>query len=217
VKKLGNKFKTIIIVVSIIFLSTLIIGWSSDLSGNSFENEMNSTSTSSSSKHSRSGDFDWGEIEVISEPIPGLNNNINSSENPKIAIEDDKIYVVWADKTDYNGAGGDADIFYRYFDGNDWSKIQVISEPIDGLDLNNGTSNVPDIAVENGKIYVVWLDNNNTNGAGIDTDIFFRCNLTGTKWEDIQIISEPVQNQNFNTESSVIPNIAVENNRIFVV
>jgi hypothetical protein len=201
----------------IIISCLLILNWNIDLKANNLDNEKNNTSTSRANKHSRTGDFDWRPIEIISEPIPGLNNNINSSERPKIAIEDDKVYVVWADETDYNGAGGDKDIFYRYFDGNIWSDIQVISEPIEKLDLNNGTSNVPDIAVENGKIFVVWQDDNNTHNTGTDSDIFFRCNLSGSNWEDIQIISEPIQGQNFNTRFSIQPEIAIENNKIYVI
>ena len=37
------------------------------------------------------------------------------------------------------------------------------------------------VAVENGKAYVVWDDENNTNGAGTDDDIFFGLPLTPIK------------------------------------
>ena len=73
------------------------------------------------------------------------------------------------------------------------------------------------LAVENNKIYVVWNSNNNTTSAGGDYDIFYRCNLSGSSWEPVQIISEPVPNQNINTGYSSKSAIAVENNKIFVV
>ena len=162
-------------------------------------------------------DFNWSQIEVISELYIGQNWNVNESKNPKIAVENDKIYVVWEDTTNITSNGIDFEIFYRYFDGNTWSDIQVISEPMPPLDKNIAPSIHPDIAVENGKIYVVWQDQQPENGAGTDPDIFYRCNLTGTSWEDIQILSEPVLGQDFNFDSSLEPKIAVENSKIYVV
>ena len=215
-KKLGIKFKTII-VVSIIFLSTLIIGWNFDLRAKNLDNEKTSTSTSRYNESPRTGGFDWGKIEVISEPVPGQNNNKDASYAPKIAVENDKIYVVWTDATDYKNSGGDEDIFYRYFDGNQWSDIQVISEPITGKNFNTETSDSPDIAVENGKIYVVWADSNNTDGAGTDFDIFYRCNLTGSGWENIQVISESTPGSHLNNMASFNAKIEVANGKIYVV
>lgn len=159
----------------------------------------------------------WEQIEIISEPNESQNINILESNHTKIAVENDNIYVVWHDKTDINGSGEDYDIFYRYFDGQTWSKIQVISEPIPGNNLNNMKSMYPEITVENGKIYVVWYDQTSMKGSGTDLDIFFRCNLTGSKWEEIQIISEPADGKNFNWQDSVHPSIAVENSKIYVV
>ncbi len=176
---------------------------------------MNSTSTSKYNKRLSDDNF-WGSMEVISEPIFGQNKNINSSGGAKVAVEGDKVYVVWVDNTSYNGAGPDLDIFFRFFDGSSWSEIQVISEPVPGKDINYRWSYYPDIAVENGKIYVVWSDNNNTNGAGWDYDIFYRCKLTGSGWENIQVLSEPVFGKNFNTEESSHPVIAVDNGKIYV-
>ncbi len=210
------KFKSII-VISIIFLSTLIIVWDFDLRAKSFDNEMNSTSISKSNKRLTNEVFDWGEIEVISEPIAGQNINVEDSWTPKIAIENDKIYVVWVDATDYKGAAGDLDIFFKYFDGSKWSEIQVISEPIQGKNINTKNSVNPDIAVENGKIYIVWRDQNDTNGAGIDREIFYRCNLTGKSWETEQVISEPIIGSDLNKVWSDYPAIAVENDKIYVI
>jgi uncharacterized membrane protein len=203
--------------VIIFILSILIINLNVNLTANNLDIEVNNISVSRSNGKTRTGDFDWGDIEVISEPIFGKDYNTFSSALPKIAVEDDKIYVVWIDNNDTNGAGTtDHDIFYRYFDGNKWAKIQVISEPVLGQNFNTGDSYFPDIAVENGKIYVVWQDDNNTNSAGTDLDIFYRCNLTGTRWENTQVISQPVLGKNYKTGGSRLPNIAVENSKIYV-
>ena len=171
---------------------------------------MNNDLTLNLINQSKPGNIDWGPIEIISEPILGQNNNDNESLNPKIAVEDNKIYVVWSDKTKFNDSGDDFDIFYRYFNGCIWSNIQDISN-------NFGESINPNLVMKNNKIYVVWEDNTNYNGAGDDYDIFYRCNLSGTNWEDIQVISESVEGQNQNTEISRYPDIAIDERKIYVV
>ncbi len=164
------------------------------------------------------GTFALALTEVISEPMVDQNKNDKDSINPQIAVEDDKIYVVWGDSTNLSGSGSDSDIFYRYYYGNIWSEIQVISEPINGKDLNTAGSGYPSIAVEDGSIYVVWGDYNNTNGAGEeDSDIFYRCNLSGMGWGDIQVISEPELGNNINNGWSYFPEIAVSNSKVYVV
>jgi hypothetical protein len=169
----------------------------------------------------RSGNYTWGQILPISEPIFGQDKNKGSSIKPSIAVEDENIYVVWQDSSNLSNSGTDFDVFYRFYDGNTWSDIQVISEPIIGQNLNTAETGQEtgflSIAVENGNIYVVWSDSNETNGSGKDNDIFFRCNLTGTGWEDIQVISEPVRGKNFNTGGSGNPDIAVENGNLYVI
>jgi hypothetical protein len=163
-------------------------------------------------------DLFWSEIEIISEPAKGQNINSQESQSVTIAVEGNRRYVVWTDFTNINNAGPGSDLFYRYYDGNIWSDIEIISEPIPGFDYySSDGSEYPQITVENGKIYVVWSSRNNTNGAGTDNDIFFRCNLTGTNWEDVQILSEPIEGQNLNVETSFFPDISVENGKIYVI
>ncbi len=162
-------------------------------------------------------EFHWNKIELLSEPIVGLNLNDFGSYDPQIAVEGDRIYVVWEDYTNYNTAGGDSDIFYRMYNGNTWSNIVVISEPNPSGDTNDQASANPDIAVEDGNVYVVWHDFNDTYNAGAgEGDIFFRCNL-GSGWEDVQVISEPIFGKNANDEPSADPAIAVEGGNIYVV
>ena len=79
--------------MSIIFLSILITYWGFNLKANNLDNDENNVSSSKYDKPPRNGNFDWEEIEVISEPIPGLNISINDSCNPAITVEDDKICV----------------------------------------------------------------------------------------------------------------------------
>ncbi|MCK5560758.1 MAG: hypothetical protein KAJ51_09205, partial [Thermoplasmata archaeon] len=169
------KFKSII-VISFVILSTLIFSLNFGFGVKIRGNELNNISTTISNNRLINGDYGWGLLAIISETIEDQNNNLDYSGEVKIAIEDDKIYVVWADGSNINGAGLDLDIFFRYFNGSEWSDIQIISEPILGYNKNTDSSWNPDIAVENGNIYVVWGDNNDTNGADTDWDIFYRCN-----------------------------------------
>jgi hypothetical protein len=208
------KLKSIFIII-ILILSILIINLSINLPALNLDIEKNDTSRSYG--QSRDGPFDWGEIEVISEPT--LKGDINSvdSVRPSIAIEDDKIYMVWEDAENINGAGSDFDIFYRYFDGDNWSDIQVISEPIKGLNINDDISSGASIAVENNNIFVVWHDYTDIDNSGSDGDIFFRCNLSGSGWGPIQIISEPIIGIDSNPYLSGRADIAVENGKIYVV
>jgi predicted transcriptional regulator len=206
-----------ILIITILILSILIISCNSEFTttkaNSHFDNNMNDRSTSQVSRQSIS---DWKSIEVISEPVLGQDFNVGLSDYVRVAAEGNKIYVVWHDENNTNGAGGGGpDIFYKHYDGNSWSEIQVISEPVPGQDNFGGIA--PSIAVEDGKIYVVWDCSQNLYGSGTDSDIYFRCNLTGTSWEPIQVISEPVVGQNINTDYSDFPDIAVENGKIYVV
>ena len=203
--------------ISVLLLSLFTITINFILSTKNQSQELNKL-TNVYTNHRGNQNFSWGPIEVISEPIFGQDNNLGKCKGGRLAVEGDKIYVVWSDNSSLYGAGGDYDVFFRCFDGNIWSEIQVISEPLPGKDINIGGSYDPNIAVEDGKIFVVWYDWDNTNGAGeFDSDIFYRCNLTGSNWEEIQVISEPVVGKDNNIEMSECPEIAVENGNIYVV
>jgi hypothetical protein len=178
-------------------------------------NDSSRTANQSSGPRSN-GEIKWNQIEVLSEPLPGHDFNTDFSTEPEFVVENEKIYVVWQDRNVTNGAGTDYDIFYRHFDGNIWSEVEVISEHVPGQNFNFGQSGRPSIAVKNGSIYVVWEDTNGTNFAGGDSDIFYRTNLTGTCWGDIQVISEPVAWMNYNQGYSWHPVIDVENDKVYV-
>jgi hypothetical protein len=198
----------------ILILGLFTTGWDIELNATGNIDDSNDPNTPSSESRSaipRGTEIDWGQIQVLSEPVAGQDYNTGWSSQTRIEVENDKIYVVWHDQNNTNNAGQDYDIFFRYFDGTSWGDIQVISEPIVSLNTSINPSHLPDIAVENGKIYVVWHEGNNTG-----VDVFFRCNLTGSSWEDIQVISEPVFGQNI-TNNSYWPMIAVDNGKIHVV
>jgi hypothetical protein len=204
------------LIVIIFILNVITVSWNHEFRADAPENYPQDSSRSAS-KPLTNGDFDWKLTDVLSEPVNGNNFNAGGSRDPAIAVEDDKIYVVWSDYNNTNNAGTDQDIFYRHFDGIVWGDIQVISEPVFGQNFCTGQSGWPRIAIENGSVYVVWTDINDTNGAGSGRDIFYRTNLSGNGWEPIQVISEPVQGQDFNIGMSWIPEIDVEDGKAYVV
>ncbi|MCK5560243.1 MAG: hypothetical protein KAJ51_06600, partial [Thermoplasmata archaeon] len=159
----------------------------------------------------------WEDIQVISEPVFGADNN-DGSYSPCIAVQNDNIYTVWEDATDYNGAEFDTDIFYRCNrSSSGWDALQVISEPVVGDKLNDNGSYDPVITIGNNNIYVAWYDRTEFDNCGPDDDVFYRCNLTGNSWEKMEVISEPVPGYDINFNNSRHPDISVENNNIYVV
>jgi hypothetical protein len=206
------------LIIIIILLNAVFISWNLEFRADAPESN-NKMISRGVPRPLNIGDMNWSKIQVISEPVFGQNFNTGHSVWQSIAAENGNIYVVWDDSNNTNGAGGGQDIFFRFYNGTNWSEIQVISEPVFGQNFNTKQTKYAKIAVENGSIYVVWGCRNDTNGAGTDWDVFFRCNLTGSGWGPIQVISEPVVGQNFNTANSLpnYPDIAVENGKIYVV
>lgn len=211
-----TKPKTTFVILMLI-VSAIVFSMNLQITAIEPATSPNNSSAATNNLPLNTQDINWSQIEVISEPVFGQNYNQHTSDDARIAVEGDKIYVVWHDPTELDYCGLDNDILYRFYDGYEWSEIQVISEPVKGQNINIGNSYEPSIAVENGNIYVVWADYNDTDYAGTDIDIFYRCNITGNSWEDIQVISEPMWGFNLNNGNSYDADIAVENNDIFVI
>ena len=97
------KFKTkSIIIIIILILSILIVNWKFEFEVKGLEYEINESLSSRAPVYFDYEDYIWGQVDVISEPILGQNNNFGSSCNAKIAIENGKIYVVWDDNDNKN-------------------------------------------------------------------------------------------------------------------
>jgi len=128
--------------------------------------EHNSTITNYlTNQFDRSAWF-FTDAEVISD---GLSDG---SQFSNIAADSaGNIHIVWSDDSDFDGAGFDTDIFYRYWNSSTdtWSDKKVVS--IDStLTSTNGQ-----VAVDStGIVYVVWEDNTDILSSGADRDIFFK-------------------------------------------
>ncbi|CAN5611438.1 hypothetical protein BH18THE1_BH18THE1_17140 [soil metagenome] len=128
-------------------------------------------------------------------PVHRLSNNTGASELPQIAAQGSEVYVVWQDNTP-----GNYDIFFTHSSDNGSSFA-----PVRSLSNNNGTSQLPQIAAQDGNVYVVWQDNTTGN-----YDIFFRRSLAnGAKFND--------HNLSKNNGTSQLPQIAAQGNNVYVV
>ncbi len=114
---------------------------------------------------------------------------------PSIASDGDRVHVVWQD---YNG--GDADIYYRYFDGSSWQPQQEIS-----TDSWSEPQTQPAIAAEGGRVHVVWMD-----GQDSDYDIYYRY-FDGSSWQPDQEISNDTW-----MEDQYSPSIVAEGDEVHV-
>jgi hypothetical protein len=109
---------------------------------------------------------------TFSDPI-NLSNNIEYSERPQIAISKDGIFVIWADKENYNN--NKHIVFTKSEDkGTTFSKVINLSN-------NSKNSDNPEISVFNENVYVIWQesDQNNTtsNNNNNNKNIIFKRSL----------------------------------------
>lgn len=94
----------------------------------------------------------WSEIQLISSESNG------NSYTPKIAINSTGfIYIVWADMSDYDGSGGDGDLFYKYWSGVTWSLTEVI--PDTSFNVANYAWTSLNLQFDkNDNLHLVWAD-----------------------------------------------------------
>ncbi|QQS35097.1 MAG: T9SS type A sorting domain-containing protein [Ignavibacteriales bacterium] len=114
-------------------------------------------------------------------PDVRLTNDISISERSSIAVNNEKVFVVWQDERD-----NDKEIYFKKSsdNGNTWSgDIRLTNSA--------GESETPVIAANGENIYVVWSDSR--DGVG-NAEIFFkRSSDNGLTWsEDIKVKSSPV-------------------------
>jgi len=124
----------------------------------------------------------WTETTVVSYLSTG------DSGSPSITTDSrNNVHVVWTDYTDIYGAGTDKDIFYRRLDGATlyWGNIELVSTS------STDTVNSARIAVDKlDNIHIVWSDNTDLYGAGIDQDIHYRKLFASTStWGGTIILS----------------------------
>lgn len=122
----------------------------------------------------------WTTTEVVS------TESTWHSERASIAVDNYRtVHVVWDDETNYNGCGGEYDIFYKYkpLNGN-WTITEVVSTE------SNKWSQYPSIAVgADGTVHVVWFDLTNYDECGWDVDVFYKKKPFGGNWTMTEVVS----------------------------
>ncbi|MFX1574519.1 MAG: hypothetical protein ACFFB0_17395 [Promethearchaeota archaeon] len=124
----------------------------------------------------------WTTVEVIS-----TESNADSLY-PSFAIDSlDNLHVAWVDGTNYNNAGNDWDIFYKFFKQNtsSWSTTEVV------FTESNAESLFPSLAIDKeDNIHIVWVDSSDYDLAGTDPDIFYKSFQQSTSsWTNVKVLS----------------------------
>ncbi len=120
------------------------------------------------------------------EPSQLVFGDLNDQRNAAIAIDGNKIYVVWQG----DDPTGLWDIFVSTStDGTNWSGAFKVND--DALNENNQTS--PAIAIDgNGIVYIAWEDDSKGD---LDKDIYVATSSDGTTWTAPTLIASASGNQ----------------------
>ena len=158
----------------------------------------------------------WLNATVISDGFGGIYWNDGDSLDAAITINTTNgIHVVWDDMTP-GPWGVDKEIMYAVYTTG-WSNATVISDGQNGTYWNDGTSNDPEIIMDNNDvIHVVWEDNTD-NGWGTDWEIMYAEFITATGWSLPLVISDGYGGDFWNDGNSVAPSIATGTTAIMVV
>ena len=139
----------------------------------------------------------WTTTEVVSTESTG------GSYYPSLAVDiAGNVYIAWEDLTDYNSAGSDRDIFYKYWDASSssWTTTEVVSTE------STADSSFSSLAVEaTGNVHIAWEDDTNYALSGTDSDIFYkRWNASSSSWTITEIVSTE------STGNSYSPSLTVD-------
>ncbi|MBY9001429.1 MAG: hypothetical protein KGD64_10965 [Candidatus Heimdallarchaeota archaeon] len=139
----------------------------------------------------------WSPLKLIS------SESAATSSSPCLSKGvDGMIHIVWYDYSDYEGAGTDADIFYKSYDPklDSWSISEVVSTE------STGTAFRTYIDVDGtNSVYVIWEDTTDVGGGGTGNNILFKhLDLNTHTWSSLAILTYD------NTVSSFTPSLAVD-------
>jgi hypothetical protein len=139
----------------------------------------------------------WSSVELVTSESSLL------SRFPSIAVDDNfNVHVSWDDATNYGGAGGDEDVFYKYRNSTtgSWTTTQVVS-----TESGSDSQRSKIVIDKSDNLHIVWFDITNYNGAGIDRDIFYkRWNSNTSSWTSTEVISTE------SSSASEVPTLLVD-------
>ena len=140
--------------------------------------------------------------ETFSTP-ENISNNDGVSTFPRIAVNENNVYVVWQDGTDTPGSR-------EIFIAKSINSGETFSSP-ENISNNKGLSLSPQIAISDDNVYVVWSD---------DTDGFDKIFLSkSTDGEETFSTPENISDQKLESDTSFAyqPSITVNENNVYVV
>jgi len=139
----------------------------------------------------------WTTTEVVS------TESILNSNYPTLTTDATRnVHIVWEDETNYAGAGGDYDIFYKCWNVStySWTMTEVVST--ESTDASSWSSLDADAL---GNANIVWQDSTDYAGNGTDWDIFYKRRDTSTSlWTTTEVVSTE------STDDSYYPSICVD-------
>ncbi|MHA1198684.1 MAG: hypothetical protein ACTSQF_04955 [Candidatus Heimdallarchaeaceae archaeon] len=105
-----------------------------------------------------------------------------------ITVDDsDNVHIVWGDDTDYQSAGIDFDIFYKFWNSTSmsWNETSVVSTE------SNLVSFMPVVKVDShNNAHIIWYDHTDYLGSGSDYDVFYKCwDALDMKWNTTIVVS----------------------------
>ncbi|MCG3256617.1 MAG: hypothetical protein KAU62_11045 [Candidatus Heimdallarchaeota archaeon] len=126
-------------------------------------------------------DWKWTTTEVVSTESTG------SSYVPSLVVDSaGDVHIAWSDVTDYAGAGGELDIFYKFWNATSesWNTTVVVSTE------SVADSYDPSIAVDStGNVHIAWEDLTDYAGSGTDRDIFYkRWDASSSSWTLTEVV-----------------------------
>ena len=139
----------------------------------------------------------WTTVEVVSTESTGY------SWSPSLVVEyTGTIHIAWYDRTDYNGAGPDWDIFYRRWEAStySWITTEVVSTE------STLVSSEPSLAVDtSGNVHLAWQDVTFYVVVDSDYDIFYKeWEVSTESWTTTEIVSTE------STLDSLQPSVSVD-------
>jgi hypothetical protein len=132
--------------------------------------------------------------------LENLSNTPGNSTDPKIALHNNNVYVVWSDDSTGNG-----DIYFKRSvdNGTTFDSTNNISKN------NTGTSSTPQVAANAGTVYIIWTDT--TSGT---SEINYRQSVDGgAKFAGIRELSKT---RSIDGESARFPQIVTSGNNVYV-
>jgi hypothetical protein len=123
---------------------------------------------------------EWNPTQLVS------TESMGRSTIPALAVDsEDTLHLAWIDKSNINGAGSDADIFYKSkpIDG-EWSDFHVVSiESISHV-------NWPSITVDNNDtVHLTWQDHYTNELLDDPYDIVYKYKPKNGNWSDLELVS----------------------------